>query len=137
MVIVDEPPLQQHKFFFQKEKNEKRISLKNTWHHFSSLQPELIQKKMKRSEVLINTIYSRINTNMFGVDPDRIGLLGKPPAAEIRSPPRASSRTRLLRSPHANAGMKRNECGRTKPLFRVGHDRGKNKRSKPKGLRQY
>jgi hypothetical protein len=33
--------------------------------------------------------------------------------------------------------MKQYECGRTQPLFRVGHHRGINKRSKPKGLRQY
>jgi hypothetical protein len=76
---------------------------------------------------------------LFGADPDRIGLLGKPPAAEhcIRSPPRASSCTRFLRSPRANAGMKRNECGHTQPLFRVGHDHGINEWWKPKGLRQY
>jgi hypothetical protein len=30
--------------------------------------------------------------------------------------------------PRANAGMKRNECGCTQPLFRVGHDHGINKR---------
>ncbi len=39
--------------------------------------------------------------------------------------------------PQANAGMKQYECGRTQPLFHVGHDHGINKRSKPKGLRQY
>ncbi len=38
---------------------------------------------------------------------------------------------------HANAGMKQYECGHTQPLFRVGHDSGINKCSKPKGLRQY
>ncbi len=42
-----------------------------------------------------------------------------------------------IRTQKANAGMKRNECGRTQPLFRVGHDHGIKKRSKPKGLRQY
>jgi hypothetical protein len=42
----------------------------------------------------------------------------------------------FLRSPHANAGMKQYECGRTQPLFRAGHDRGKTCVSKPKGLRQ-
>jgi hypothetical protein len=31
----------------------------------------------------------------------------------------------LLRSPHANAGMKQYECGRTQPLFHTGHDHGK------------
>jgi hypothetical protein len=72
---------------------------------------------------------------LFGADPDRIGLLGNPPAAEHSSPPRASSCTCFLRSPHANAGMKQYECGRTQPLFRAGHDRGINKRSKPNGLR--
>jgi len=40
--------------------------------------------------------------------------------------------------PHTQMyGMKLYECGRTQPLFRVVHDRGINKRSKPKGLRQY
>ncbi len=63
---------------------------------------------------------------LFGADPDRIGLLG-----------RASRHTRFLRSPRANAGMKRNKCGCTQPLFRVGHDQGINKRLKSKGLRQY
>ncbi len=74
---------------------------------------------------------------MFGADPERIGLLENPQQQSIRSPPRASSRTRLLRSPHANAGMKQYECSRKQPLFRAGHDRGINKWSKPKGLRQY
>ncbi len=60
-------------------------------------------------------------TVMFGPDADRIGLLGKPPACSIRSPSRASSRTYLC-SPHANAGMKQHKCGRTQPLFCVGHD---------------
>ncbi len=60
------------------------------------------------------------------------GYLENSQHQSIRSPPRASSRTRLLRSPHANAGMKQNECGRTQPLFRVGNDRRINKRSKPK-----
>jgi hypothetical protein len=69
---------------------------------------------------------------LFRADPDRIGLLGKPPACSIRSPSRASSHTRLLCSPHANASMKQYECGRTQPLFRAGHDRGINKWSKPK-----
>ncbi len=41
----------------------------------------------------------------------------------------------ILRSPHANAGMKQYECGRTQPLFRAGHDRGITCVSKPKGLR--
>jgi hypothetical protein len=31
----------------------------------------------------------------------------------------------FLRSPHANAGMKQHECGRTQPLLRMGHDHGK------------
>jgi hypothetical protein len=31
----------------------------------------------------------------------------------------------FLRSPHTNAGMKQCECGRTQPLLRMGHDRGK------------
>jgi hypothetical protein len=31
----------------------------------------------------------------------------------------------FLCSPHANASMKQYECGRTQPLFRAGHDRGK------------
>jgi hypothetical protein len=75
---------------------------------------------------------------VFGADPDRIGLLGKPPAAEHSFPSKkASSRTCLLRSSHANAGMNQYECGPTQPLFRVGHDRGINKWSKSKGLRQY
>ena len=30
----------------------------------------------------------------------------------------------ILRSPHANAGMKQYECGRTQPLFRACHDGG-------------
>jgi hypothetical protein len=64
------------------------------------------------------------------------GYLENPQQSSIRSPSRASSRTRLLRSPHANAGMKQYECGRTQPFFRVGHDPGINKQSKPKGLRQ-
>jgi hypothetical protein len=38
---------------------------------------------------------------------------------------------------HSYAGMKQYECGRTQPLFRVGHNRGINKQWKPKGLRQY
>jgi hypothetical protein len=75
----------------------------------------------------------KVSIPLFGADPDRIGLLGKPQQQSIRSPPRASSRTRFLRSPHANAGMKQYECGRTQPLFRVGHNRGIHKRSKPKG----
>jgi hypothetical protein len=41
----------------------------------------------------------------------------------------------ILRSPHANAGMKQYECGRTQPLFRAGHNRGITCVSKPKGLR--
>jgi hypothetical protein len=32
--------------------------------------------------------------------------------------------------------MKQYECGCTQPLFRAGHDRGTNRDSKPKGLRQ-
>jgi hypothetical protein len=31
----------------------------------------------------------------------------------------------FLHSPHTNAGMKQYECGRTQPLLRMGHDRGK------------
>ncbi len=59
---------------------------------------------------------------MFGADPDRIGLLGKPPAfAPLQEPVAVLA---ILRSPHANAGMKQYECGRTQPLFRAGHDRG-------------
>ncbi len=65
------------------------------------------------------------------------GYLENPQQSSIRSPPRASSRTRLLPSPHANAGMKQYECGRTQPLFRERYNRGINKRWKPKGLRQY
>jgi hypothetical protein len=65
------------------------------------------------------------------------GYLENPQQLSIRSPPRASSGTRLLRSPHPNAGMKQYERGRTQPLFCVGHDHGINNRSKPKGLRQY
>ena len=64
------------------------------------------------------------------------GDLENPQQSSIHSPPRASSRTCLLRSPHANAGMKQYECGRTQPLFRAGNNRGINKRSKPKGLTQ-
>jgi hypothetical protein len=41
----------------------------------------------------------------------------------------------ILRSPHANAGMKQYERGRTQPLFRAGHDRGITCVSEPKGLR--
>jgi hypothetical protein len=73
---------------------------------------------------------------LFCTDPNRIGLLGKPPAVKHSFPPRAGRRTRFLRSPRANAGMKRNKCGCTQPIFRAGHDHGINKRSKPKGLRQ-
>jgi hypothetical protein len=39
-------------------------------------------------------------------------------------PLQASSRTRHLRSPHANADMKQYECDRTEPLFCAGHDHG-------------
>ncbi len=42
----------------------------------------------------------------------------------------------LLRSPHANDGMKQYECGHTQPLLRAGRDHGKTSVSKPKGLRQ-
>jgi hypothetical protein len=45
------------------------------------------------------------------------GYLENPQQKCILSPSRASSRTRLLRSPHANAGMKQYECGRTQPFF--------------------
>jgi hypothetical protein len=76
--------------------------------------------------LLPSTAYSRVQ-----------GYLENPQQQSIESPPRASSRTRFLRSPHANAGMKQYEFGRTQPFFRVGHDHGINKRSKPKGLRQY
>jgi hypothetical protein len=31
----------------------------------------------------------------------------------------------ILRSPHANAGLKQYECGRTQTLFRAGHVHGK------------
>ncbi len=31
----------------------------------------------------------------------------------------------FLRYPHAKAGMKQYECGRTQPLFRAGSDHGK------------
>ncbi len=36
-----------------------------------------------------------------------IELLGKPPAVKQFPPPKAKRRTRLLRDPRANAGMKR------------------------------
>jgi hypothetical protein len=39
----------------------------------------------------------------------------------------------LLRSPHANAGMKQYECVRTQPLFRAGHDHGKTSGQNLKG----
>ena len=69
---------------------------------------------------------------------DRIGLLEKPPAAQHAFPFKSHAVAVLafLRSTHANAGMKQYECGRTQPLFRAGHDRGKTCVSKPKGLRQ-
>ncbi len=60
--------------------------------------------------------------------PDRIELLGKPPASSAFLPSRASSRKpAFLRSPHANAGMKQKKykCGRTQPLLHVGHDHEK------------
>ncbi len=41
----------------------------------------------------------------------------------------------ILRSPHANAGKKQYECGRTQLLFHAGHDRGITCVSKTKGLR--
>jgi hypothetical protein len=41
----------------------------------------------------------------------------------------------ILRSPHANAGMKQYECGHAQPLFRAGQDRGITCVSKPKRLR--
>jgi hypothetical protein len=40
-----------------------------------------------------------------------LGYLENPQQSSIRSLSRASSHTRLLRSPHANAGMKQYECG--------------------------
>ncbi len=36
-----------------------------------------------------------------------IGLLGKPPAVKQFPPSKANRRTRLVRDPRANAGMKR------------------------------
>jgi hypothetical protein len=58
--------------------------------------------------------------------PDRIGLLGKPPASSAFLLSIARSRIRaFLRSPHANSGMKQYECGHTQALFHVGHDHGK------------
>ncbi len=67
--------------------------------------------------------------------PPEKGYLESPQQSSIHSPSRGSSRTLLLHSPHANAGMKQYECGRTQPLFRAGHDRGINKWSKPKELK--
>jgi hypothetical protein len=50
--------------------------------------------------------------------PDRIGLLGKPPAVQhfvpLQEPVAVLA---FLRSPFAYAGMKQYECGRTQPLF--------------------
>ncbi len=62
--------------------------------------------------------------------PDRIGLLGKPPAVQhfvpLQEPVAVLA---FLRSPFAYTGMKQYECGRTQPC-------GKTCVSKPKGLRQ-
>ncbi len=57
--------------------------------------------------------------------PDRIGLLGKPPASSAFLPSREVAVLTFLRSPQANTGMKQYECGNTKPLLHVGHDHGK------------
>jgi hypothetical protein len=47
-----------------------------------------------------------------------------PSRASFHSPSRASRRTRFLRSPHTNVGVKHYECGRTQPLFCADHDHG-------------
>jgi hypothetical protein len=84
---------------------------------------KLLIKKLQAKEVskfgVCTLLYCSARTRA------RIGLLGKSPQqSSIRSPSRASSRTRLLHSPHTNAGMKQYECGRTQPLFRACHDHG-------------
>ncbi len=39
----------------------------------------------------------------------------------------------FLHSPHTNAGMKQYKCGRTLPLLRMGHNRGKTSGGNLKG----
>ncbi len=65
-----------------------------------------------------------------------IGLLGKPPAVKQFPPTKANRRTRLLRDPRANAGMKRTSVVEHNLYYARARDRGIKKRWKPKGLRQ-
>jgi hypothetical protein len=65
-----------------------------------------------------------------------IGLLGKPPAVKQFPPTKANRRTPLLRDPRGNAGTKRTSVVEHNLYFARARDRGINKRSKPKGLRQ-
>jgi hypothetical protein len=57
--------------------------------------------------------------------PDRIGLLGKPPASSAFLLSRASSRILAFLRSNTNTGMKQYECGRTQPLLCMGHDHRK------------
>jgi hypothetical protein len=52
-----------------------------------------------------------------------IGLLGKPPAVKQFPPSRANRRTRLLRDPRANAGMKRTSVVEHNLYFARARDR--------------
>jgi hypothetical protein len=57
--------------------------------------------------------------------PDIIGLLGKPQLAQHSYHQEPVAVLTFLRSPHANAGMKQYECGRTQPLLCMGQNHGK------------
>jgi hypothetical protein len=89
------------------------------------------------------SFYLNLKTNFQASDhsaclaqiPTGIGLLGKPPAVKQFPPTNANRRTRLLRNPRGNAGMKRTSVVEHNLYFLRARDRGINKRSKPKGSR--
>jgi hypothetical protein len=88
------------------------------------------------STLFIATL-QHFNTQRFNASvrrgPDRIGLLGKPPAAQFCNLQEPVAVLAFLCATHLMSGMKQYECGHTQPLFRVGHGHGKTSGVNPKG----
>jgi hypothetical protein len=87
---------------------------------------QLVKLLLGSRQLLTAQLAKREEIGGVWCGPDRIGLLGKPPASaaslNLQEPVAVLA---FLHSPHLNAGMKQYECGLTQPLLRMSHDREK------------